>query len=263
MTAFDLLGIPLVHGWLVDPADAATAAAFGTKSYNELIEMLVSTMDAESVSRLASTSLRIASSLDTTRSMGCGAPLPSATSAALLLPSTGTNIPSSTAEPHSVGPTAHRVPGDGSVSEGGHADQAAAFTPDLLHAPPGDQQEAPTVQQGPVSHPTFNTQQDDAVVNAQALDSPSHVPASACEAASAAAAAAAVNPSDVPFQDPSAQPPSSEPASIAVAGPTAASHQRMQDCVLVRDFLEVCDSGHVVHDKVHVYRKAQRWTGSE
>ena len=37
---FDLLGIPLVHGWLVDPQDATTAAVFGNKSYNELVEML-------------------------------------------------------------------------------------------------------------------------------------------------------------------------------------------------------------------------------
>jgi hypothetical protein len=34
---FDLLGIPLVHGWLVDPLDADTAAAVGTRSYNELM----------------------------------------------------------------------------------------------------------------------------------------------------------------------------------------------------------------------------------
>jgi hypothetical protein len=41
VAVFDLLGIPLVHGWLVDPeADAATAVAFGNKSYNELVELL-------------------------------------------------------------------------------------------------------------------------------------------------------------------------------------------------------------------------------
>ena len=38
---FDLLRLPLVHGWLVDPADAVTAAAVGTMSYNELVERLV------------------------------------------------------------------------------------------------------------------------------------------------------------------------------------------------------------------------------
>lgn len=41
VAVFDLLGIPLVHGWLVDPeADAATAVAFGNKSYNKLVELL-------------------------------------------------------------------------------------------------------------------------------------------------------------------------------------------------------------------------------
>ncbi len=39
---FDLLRLPLVHGWLVDPADAVTAAAVGTMSYNALVERLVS-----------------------------------------------------------------------------------------------------------------------------------------------------------------------------------------------------------------------------
>jgi hypothetical protein len=39
---FDLLRLPLVHGWLVDPSDAATAAAVGAMSYNALVERLVS-----------------------------------------------------------------------------------------------------------------------------------------------------------------------------------------------------------------------------
>lgn len=34
---FDLLDMPLVHGWLVDPQDAPTAAAVGHKTYNELV----------------------------------------------------------------------------------------------------------------------------------------------------------------------------------------------------------------------------------
>ncbi len=38
---FDLLRLPLVHGWLVDPSDAATAAAVGAMSYNALVERLV------------------------------------------------------------------------------------------------------------------------------------------------------------------------------------------------------------------------------
>lgn len=33
---FDLLDISLVHGWLVDPQDAATTAALGQRSYNEV-----------------------------------------------------------------------------------------------------------------------------------------------------------------------------------------------------------------------------------
>lgn len=37
---FDLLRLPLVHGWLVDPSDAATVAAVGAMSYNELVEKL-------------------------------------------------------------------------------------------------------------------------------------------------------------------------------------------------------------------------------
>ena len=33
---FDLLGITLVHGWLVDPEDIETAEALGTRSYNQV-----------------------------------------------------------------------------------------------------------------------------------------------------------------------------------------------------------------------------------
>ena len=39
---FDLLRLPLVHGWLVDPTDRVTAAAVGGMSYNALVERLVS-----------------------------------------------------------------------------------------------------------------------------------------------------------------------------------------------------------------------------
>jgi hypothetical protein len=31
VAVFDLLGIPLVHGWLVDPQDRQAAAVFGTR----------------------------------------------------------------------------------------------------------------------------------------------------------------------------------------------------------------------------------------
>jgi len=39
---FDLLNLPLVHGWLADKADAATCVALGSQSYNELVAGLVS-----------------------------------------------------------------------------------------------------------------------------------------------------------------------------------------------------------------------------
>ncbi|KAF5187759.1 Ubiquitin carboxyl-terminal hydrolase mindy-1 [Thalictrum thalictroides] len=38
---FDLLNIPLCHGWIVDPQDADTASAIGSKSYNTLMGELV------------------------------------------------------------------------------------------------------------------------------------------------------------------------------------------------------------------------------
>ncbi|KAL5552175.1 hypothetical protein UlMin_002351 [Ulmus minor] len=38
---FDLLDIPLYHGWIVDPQDYETANAIGSKSYNALMEELV------------------------------------------------------------------------------------------------------------------------------------------------------------------------------------------------------------------------------
>ncbi|EFN59098.1 hypothetical protein CHLNCDRAFT_137880 [Chlorella variabilis] len=41
---FDLLDIQLVHGWLVDPQDEATAAAVGSRSYNELVVRLVTAL---------------------------------------------------------------------------------------------------------------------------------------------------------------------------------------------------------------------------
>ncbi|MBA0616785.1 hypothetical protein Godav_026277 [Gossypium davidsonii] len=38
---FDLLDIPLYHGWIVDPQDYETASAVGSKSYNAIMEELV------------------------------------------------------------------------------------------------------------------------------------------------------------------------------------------------------------------------------
>lgn len=39
---FDLLRIPLVHGWLADPADAVTLSVVDGLSYNQLAEQLIS-----------------------------------------------------------------------------------------------------------------------------------------------------------------------------------------------------------------------------
>mmetsp|Transcript_10793 Transcript_10793/g.19685 ORF Transcript_10793/g.19685 Transcript_10793/m.19685 type:complete len:1587 (-) Transcript_10793:243-5003(-) len=39
---FELLGIRLVHGWLVDPSDLETARIIDSKSYNELVEYICS-----------------------------------------------------------------------------------------------------------------------------------------------------------------------------------------------------------------------------
>ncbi|KAI7841603.1 hypothetical protein COHA_004773 [Chlorella ohadii] len=50
-SVFDLLDIPLVHGWLVDPQDAPTAAAVGHKSYNELVVQLVNALGREATPR--------------------------------------------------------------------------------------------------------------------------------------------------------------------------------------------------------------------
>lgn len=41
LAAFDLLGVELVHGWLLDPQDVETMSVVGSKSYNELIEIVI------------------------------------------------------------------------------------------------------------------------------------------------------------------------------------------------------------------------------
>jgi len=41
LVTFDLLGLQIMHGWLVDPQDTETAAAIGDKSYNALMEQLI------------------------------------------------------------------------------------------------------------------------------------------------------------------------------------------------------------------------------
>ncbi|KAL1547556.1 ubiquitin carboxyl-terminal hydrolase MINDY-1-like [Salvia divinorum] len=47
---YDLLDIPLYHGWIVDPQDHETADAIGAKSYNTLMGELVS-LEAKSITR--------------------------------------------------------------------------------------------------------------------------------------------------------------------------------------------------------------------
>ncbi|GKV38193.1 hypothetical protein SLEP1_g46128 [Rubroshorea leprosula] len=53
---FDLLDIPLYHGWIVDPQDHETSIAIGSKSYNALTAELVAldTQDAEGTSKNSS-----------------------------------------------------------------------------------------------------------------------------------------------------------------------------------------------------------------
>jgi len=38
---FDLLGIPLHHGWLVDPENSGEVQAVGQCSYNQLVEKII------------------------------------------------------------------------------------------------------------------------------------------------------------------------------------------------------------------------------
>ncbi|EFJ51389.1 hypothetical protein VOLCADRAFT_120460 [Volvox carteri f. nagariensis] len=46
VSIFDLLDISLCHGWLVDPEDAETTRVVAHRSYNEVIEMIITTMEA-------------------------------------------------------------------------------------------------------------------------------------------------------------------------------------------------------------------------
>jgi len=38
---FDLLNIPLYHGWLVDPQSQETVTALGSLGYNQIVEKIV------------------------------------------------------------------------------------------------------------------------------------------------------------------------------------------------------------------------------
>ena len=54
---------PSVHGWVVDAQeDAETARAVGNRTYNELVELVISTMDDASIQRLQSASTQGSSS---------------------------------------------------------------------------------------------------------------------------------------------------------------------------------------------------------
>jgi hypothetical protein len=44
---FDILGIPMYHGWLVDPQSPETQAAVGHSSYNQLVEKIISQKSSE------------------------------------------------------------------------------------------------------------------------------------------------------------------------------------------------------------------------
>merc|ERR1712196_644889 len=54
LIVFDLLGIEILHGWLVDPQDVDTAAAIGKKTYNQLMERLIESKTAETPRRTPS-----------------------------------------------------------------------------------------------------------------------------------------------------------------------------------------------------------------
>ncbi|KAK6137602.1 hypothetical protein DH2020_028659 [Rehmannia glutinosa] len=60
---FDLLDIPLYHGWIVDPQDRETADAIGSKSYNTLMGELVS-LESKSALGVPSPSLSRGQSFD-------------------------------------------------------------------------------------------------------------------------------------------------------------------------------------------------------
>eukprot|EP00890_Picochlorum_soloecismus_P004171 jgi/Picsp_1/4755/NSC_02123-R1_protein fam63a len=47
VSVFDLLGIELVHGWVVDPQDPLTTAAVGDKTYNELVYQVITALGSK------------------------------------------------------------------------------------------------------------------------------------------------------------------------------------------------------------------------
>ncbi|KAL0873529.1 hypothetical protein Bca101_023234 [Brassica carinata] len=71
LAIFELLKIPLYHGWIVDPQDFETAIAIGCKSYNDLMTALV-TLETETLKAL------IGQSSKKTRSFAVSTPASSA-----------------------------------------------------------------------------------------------------------------------------------------------------------------------------------------
>ena len=51
---FDILSIKLYHGWLVDPQSTEYKAAIGNLSYNQLVEKIVASKEADGKSELSS-----------------------------------------------------------------------------------------------------------------------------------------------------------------------------------------------------------------
>eukprot|EP00744_Colponema_vietnamica_P014011 GILI01019639.1.p1 GENE.GILI01019639.1~~GILI01019639.1.p1 ORF type:complete len:475 (-),score=29.46 GILI01019639.1:31-1398(-) len=48
LTLFDIFGVSLVHGWVMDPQDRPTVEALSSLSYNQAVEKVVSSSNAES-----------------------------------------------------------------------------------------------------------------------------------------------------------------------------------------------------------------------
>mmetsp|Transcript_3480 Transcript_3480/g.4841 ORF Transcript_3480/g.4841 Transcript_3480/m.4841 type:complete len:491 (-) Transcript_3480:245-1717(-) len=58
VTAFDLMGVDLVHGWLLDSQDLETTSAVGNKSYNELVEIVIKGKEAATEAEKISLKIR-------------------------------------------------------------------------------------------------------------------------------------------------------------------------------------------------------------
>lgn len=101
---FDLLDISLVHGWLVDPQDTA-AAVLAQKSYNELVEQLVTILGDATPKRLLTPQLSRHTSGFSTPRRTTSSSLAAVAPSDLLSPA---EIPSSSPALHS-GPFSHHA----------------------------------------------------------------------------------------------------------------------------------------------------------